>query len=130
LGKATIAFKSRTPVDLSNATILTFDVRGEKGGEKMRIFAAGTEDIAGNGTATPPSSDSSGLRNVKFAVDKQVTLSKDWRTYEVRLDGLNLKELTHGFAFQIMGDGAIRQVVYVDAIFYGTKHSDYATVLD
>lgn len=122
--KATFGFKNSTPVDLSEATILTFAARGQNSGEKARIFAAGLEDDSANVT-------DSGIRNVKFLIDKQFSLTRDWTVYEVQLQGLDLKKITHAFAFQIIGSGSNeRQVIYIDAIFYGNQHSDYATVLN
>ena len=126
MGKATFAFKSTTPIDLSKSTIVTFAARGENSGEKMRIFAAGVQDISANDIGTD-----SGIRNVSFQIDRQITLTKDWTLYEMRLQGLGLKAITHAFAFQIIGKGSDEsQVAYVDAIFYNDEHSDFATVLN
>jgi hypothetical protein len=124
-GKATIAFESKTPLDLSNATLLRFAIRGDNPGETIKILGAGAQDF----TVDINSTDS-GIRNVNFQVDKAISVTFDWTLYEVSLSGLDLKEITHGFAFEMLSsDMETRQVIYLDAIYYDSKHAEYATPL-
>jgi hypothetical protein len=122
-GKATVGLSSERPLDLGGAAVMTFAARAETPGQEMRILAAGIENMAGGDT-------SPGGLDARFLIDKNITLTDEWVAYEVQLQGLDLKEITHGFAFEIISNHDERQVVYVDSIFYDNKSSQYATLLN
>jgi hypothetical protein len=130
LGKATYAFRSNSPVDLSNATTLTFLARGENGGEIITVYAVGRKV-----TQTSPSNDAieddHGLRSVVFSYEKELTLTKGWIEYEVSLADLDLDEVTHPFAFSMRkGTDGETQIAYLDLIYFDNKTSEYALRLN
>lgn len=130
LGKATYAFKSNSPVDLSNATTLTFLTRGENGGEIVTVYAVGMKDIKTSPNSNLPE-DSHGLRSVVFSYEKELTLTKGWIEYEVSLADFDLAEVTHPFAFTVQkGTDGETQIVYLDLIYFDTKKSEYAKQLN
>jgi hypothetical protein len=71
--------------NLNGMTKLIFKARGEKGGEKVEEFKVGgmTGDYADSGSA--------GIG--------PVTLAKDWKQYEIPLDGQELSSITGGFCW-------------------------------
>lgn len=73
--------------DLSRARKLVFHARGEEGGEMIRVKVA----IAGD----KPHGDSS----VRPADTRWLRLSREWRRYELPLDGYDLKRVITPFAF-------------------------------
>ena len=130
VGKATFAFKdTTTPVGLRNSTTLTFLVRGENGNETVTILAIGNKAVAN--TSMSSADTEHGLRGVNFAFEKQLTLTKDWRKYEIDLAGFDLSSVTHPFAFQLQkSNGEETQIVYLDLIFFDNEKSAYATRLN
>ncbi len=66
---------------------LVFNVKGEKGGERVEEFKVGgiTGDYADSGTA---------------AIGP-VTLAKEWKQYEINLEGQELSSITGGFCWTI-----------------------------
>ena len=71
--------------DLSGYNKLTFWARGEKGGEIIAEFKVG--GISG----TYSDSDSTSIG--------PITLTKDWKKYEIDLKGLDLSYISGGFAY-------------------------------
>ena len=118
--KAFVGFRSSEPVDLSQTDTLVFDARGESGGELVTVYAVGkkgesTDDIVG----------------IDFAFSKQIALDKEWKMYQLDLEGYDLSEITHGFAFEVpKGPGTGSQIVYFDNIYYDTQKSEYAIDLN
>jgi hypothetical protein len=70
---------------------LVFKARGEKGGERVEEFKVGgiTGDYADSGSA---------------AVGP-ITLAKDWKQYEISLDGQELSSIAGGFCWTMTRDG-------------------------
>ena len=51
--------------------------------------------------------------------------------YQLDLEGYDLSEITHGFAFEVpKGPGTGSQIVYFDNIYYDTQKSEYAIDLN
>jgi hypothetical protein len=114
-GKAVVALRNNEPIDLTAAKALTFIARGENGGEVIRVYAAGARNEGLDGLPAPDDA----LRGVRYAVAGNVTLDRQWQKYELNLEGLELSEVTHAFAFEVMkGKGNEARTVYLDAIFY------------
>ena len=95
-------------LDLSKATKLVFYARGEQGGEQIQVKAA----IAGD----KPYGDSA-----LFPVSTTwIKLDKDWKRYEVPVDGSQLSRVITPFAvivnkpYNPSGKGT----VYLDEIYY------------
>lgn len=123
-GKAVVAFRSSETIDLSSARSLTFVARGETGGEIIKVYAAGVKnknaDVADGA-----------VRGVKYAAAGQVTLDREWHRYTLDLAGLELKQVTHGFAFEVMKAKENEpQVIYIDAVFYDDEEPSDAVRLN
>jgi len=75
--------------DLTGATSLTFWVRGENGGEKVKFF------VGGIGTCGDEYPDS-----LRPAVSTEViSLTSDWQKYEIDLRGQELSRIIGGFGW-------------------------------
>ena len=130
IGKATYGFRSNSPVDLSNATTLTFLARGENGGEIITVYAVGKKDTKASPNSNLPE-DSHGLRSVVFSYEKELTLTKEWIEYEVSLADFDLAEVTHPFAFAMeSGNEGETQLAYLDLIYLDNNKSKYAMRLN
>lgn len=81
--------------NLKGATRLTFWARGEAGGEKVRFFTLGIGRNPNSGAPSAPHPDSA-----RQVTSPYVTLSKDWKQYEFKLQGLELTNVLLGFAWQ------------------------------
>jgi hypothetical protein len=128
-GRAVYAFENKSPMDLSEAKTLRFLARGELGGETIKIYSAGRK--ASTASDSDQSSIDDGLKGVEFGFSRQLTLSTEWVKYEIDLAGLDLSEISHSFAFEMIKDDRIAdQIVYLDLIYYDTEKSDFATALN
>ena len=91
--------------DLTGAKKLVFWARGEKGGERIEEFKIG--GISG----AYPDSDSSGIG--------PVILTKEWKQYEIDLEGKDLSYISGGFCWatnlDVNPEGCI---FYLDDIRY------------
>jgi hypothetical protein len=124
--KALVAFRSSEPIDLAEAGTLMFDARGEEGGETITVYVAGRR--TSNESDSNPGAE--GVVNLQFAFSKQITLEREWKEYQLNLEGLNLAEITHGFAFAVHKGSSDSQIVYFDNIYYDVKRSEYAINLN
>jgi hypothetical protein len=126
--RATLAFRGNAPLDLSSAKILTFDVRGDADGEKVRIHALGKK--IEDQDATLP--DGSGLRGVTFAFSRELILSNRWQSYDIDLQEFDRSGITHAFAFEVLKGSTSdeKQFVYFDTILLQAEPTDYATRLN
>jgi len=88
-----IAYASETPLDLSGAKRIVFFAKGELGGETIKALAIGkSPDLV----STPP------LNALQFeVVSPNIVLTKDWKRYELHIDGLDLKDVTSPFGLVI-----------------------------
>jgi hypothetical protein len=90
IGKAGIAYKADKNYDLADTKRVVFFAMGEKGGEKVSFLAAGKDaevpiDIFKNKTFA--------------AVTQDIVLEKDWRRYEMNVEGIDMIGVTYPFAF-------------------------------
>ena len=110
-GQAGVLFESDNAIDLKDAKRMTFWARGDLGGEKIQISAAGKK-----------SSSSGASDGVKFGVTStDLTLPKTWKKYEVDLSGLDMTGVTHGFGLKMnKGNDAGDKVIYLKYITYDT----------
>ena len=91
--------------DLSGYKKLTFWARGEKGGEIIAEFKVG--GIGGNYA----DSDSTSIG--------QISLTKDWKQYEISLKGLDLSYISGGFMLSASSkDNPEGFTIYLDDIKY------------
>jgi len=91
--------------DLSQYTKLTFWARGEKGGEVINEFKVGGI------TGAYPDSDATSMG--------PITLSKDWKQYEIDLKGLDLSFISGGFEFSASkAENPDGFTIYLDDIKY------------
>lgn len=91
--------------DLSEAKKITFWLRGEKGGETVAELKIG-------GLMGPyPDTDLNAIGPVK--------LSKEWKQYEIPLEGKDLRHISGGFAFSVRrADNPHGLVFYIDEVMY------------
>jgi hypothetical protein len=112
-GKAFVALWNSEPLDLYGADKLVFSARGEKGGERLVTFAAGS----GAGGLL-------GEEGGMFAASKDLILTEEWQRYEIDLESADLSKVTHAFAFEILkGNEGEKQVAYIDSIYF-VKNDD------
>jgi hypothetical protein len=119
-GRAAVALWNSEPLDLGDAKKLVFAARGEKGGERLVTYAAGS-NMGGRSAEEGPSStslESSGLGGVGFSASKDLTLTAQWQKYEIDLENADLSKVTHGFAFEILKGNEEKQVAYIDSIYF------------
>ncbi len=91
--------------NLNGKSKLIFRARGENGGERIEEFKIGgmTGDYADSGSASIG----------------PVTLTKDWKTYEIALAGQELSSITGGFCWTANRDGNPQGATfYLDDIRY------------
>jgi len=97
--------------NLTGASKLTFQARGQKGGEKVEFFAGGL---------TGPYPDSLPKTSTGLIV-----LSRDWNQYSIDLTGKDLSYIIGGFGFYLTGfsnpEGA---TFYLDDIKYHLERLD------
>jgi hypothetical protein len=119
-GRAIVALWNSEPLDLGSAKKLVFSARGENGDERLVTYAAGSDfggRLAEGDNSTSP--ENSGLDDVRFSASKDLTLTTQWQTYEIDLEGADLSQVTHAFAFEILeGNGDEKQVAYIDSIYF------------
>ena len=113
MGKSGIAYKSDKSLDLTSAKSVVFFARGEKGGEIVNFVQAG-RDTPGTSTDI--------FKNKKFEViTEDVSLTNDWKKYQIDLTGANLNDITYPFGFIIRDQGAGKIVFYLKAVTYDTQ---------
>ncbi len=122
-GKAGLAYVADSPVDLSGAKRVHFFLMGEKGGEMVKVKFAGKSLTKGL-TADSPFKE-------KFAKSSNViTLSNDWKRYEISLDGVDLKGVVAPFAIELVkGKSSAAQAIYFKFIVYEKEPVDQRFVL-
>lgn len=131
-GIAGFAYQDLTGLDLSNAKKAQFWVMGEEGDEKIRFKLAGkaldriqdrvqqrlgqlSDRLASEGIFTTE----------RFALTTQeVTLNDVWKKYEVDLTGVDLRGITHPFAFELSGNGNEREVIYIKGVVYDDEPAE------
>lgn len=91
--------------NLNGMKKLIFRARGEVGGERVEEFKVGgmTGDYADSGSASVG----------------PIVLTKDWKTYEISLEGQELSSITGGFCWTATRDGNPKGATfYLDDIRY------------
>ena len=114
-GVAGFAYSSSEAIDLTGAKKIRFWVMGEEGGEKVKFKVAGKK----KGLDDSQNSDLLGIFNSEiFArTTKEVTLKDDWTSYEVDLQGTDLRDITHPFGLELTkGSDGERQVLYIKGV--------------
>ncbi|MDQ6668649.1 MAG: hypothetical protein M3Y53_10565, partial [Thermoproteota archaeon] len=106
IGKTGVAYKSAQPLDLTGAQRVVFFAKGELGGENVSFVAIGkpsnTKPVAPNI-----------FTNLNFAViSKNVTLTNDWRRYQLSLNSSGTTGVTDPFGFIVSG---VRAQIHVPA---------------
>jgi hypothetical protein len=111
---------------LHGATRLVFRARGEDGGEKVCFFAFGIGRAGGTGNPNKPHPDSAPQTSTGY-----VTLSRDWTTFSIDLQALELTNVLLGFAWQTKSTiNRHRDVVfYLDDIHYDLMRLDEPRML-
>ena len=81
-------------LDLRGATTLTFQARGEVGGERVEVLALGVGRDAVTGDPIAPHPDSSRRISTGY-----VTLTRDWREYTIDVSAADLSYVLGGFGW-------------------------------
>ena len=104
-------------VDLTGSKRIVFFARGQEGGEWISIVAVG-KNIGQDSSVVYGSKYI--FPRVAFAlVTKNITLSNDWRRYEINLEGIELSNVTVPFGFQITKNKSnINQVFYLKGVTF------------
>ncbi len=86
--------KANKKFDLGDAERMVFFAKGEGGGEEVTFSAAGkhTDKVAGIASE----------KELMFAFkSEKIKLEKEWQRYEIDLSNADLKDITHGFGFDV-----------------------------
>ena len=112
-GVAGMAFRNDIGFDLSTAKKVTFYAMGQDGGELIKFKAAGKK-------VNTEVSDEEIFKNVKFdKTTKVVTLTTDWKRFEIDLSNSDLRGITHPFGFEISKDhNKADSVVFIKGVKY------------
>lgn len=119
-GRAGFSYEDAAGLDLSNARKASFWVMGEEGDEKIKFKLAGKslDRLQGQLQDRLGRLSNNIFQNERFALTTQeVTLENTWNKYEVDLTGVDLREITHPFAFELSEDAGT-QVVYIKGVVY------------
>lgn len=117
-GAAGFSYEDATGLDLSGAKQVRFWVMGEEGNEKIKFKLAGKSLDKIQDKLTSKLTKSI-FKTERFALTtEEVTLDDDWKKYEVDLTGVDLKGITHPFAFELSENGAQKQVLYIKGVVY------------
>ena len=99
IGFAGIAYKADKNYDLSNAQRVVFFAKGQNGGENVTFAAVGRNE----NTTTFNNTDEtlgSAFNNQNFSlISEDVSLDRDWKRYQISLEGVDLQSISHPFAF-------------------------------
>lgn len=118
-GTAIVAFANGDPIDLSEADRLNFWARGEHGGERLRVYAAGGKASSVAASKVSGSMPEAAIvKGVAFASFTEVTLGTEWQKFEIELDGYDISKTTHGIAIEVVDNGSEKQTAYLSSIFY------------
>jgi hypothetical protein len=110
--------------DLTGATKLIFHACGDEGNEKIEFILAG---LGMNGNA-PTSQFPDSSPRISSGV---ITLSKEWRQYEIDLRGKNLTRIACGFGWvtnNTNNPGKQKVKFYMDEIYYKFETSRKAPI--
>jgi hypothetical protein len=122
-GKAGLAYVTDSPVDLTGAKKVHFFLMGDKGGERVNVKIAGKNPTGALKADNPFKEKFSKLSN-------GITLSNDWKRYEISLAGVDLKGITAPFAIEILkGKTSATQAIYFKFIVYENQAVDQRFVL-
>ena len=103
-GKAGIAYRSNTALDLTGAQRIVFFAKGELGGENLAFVAIGKDKTNGQ-TSNTLSASPQIFKKLTFAVSTQnVTLVNDWKRYQISLNGIDLTGVTAPFGIIVSKD--------------------------
>ena len=106
--------KVNTGQDLRGARRLTFRARGENGDERVQFFMGG---LANNDLSAPfPDTAEKHCNGGAY-----VSLTKEWKEYEIDLRGLDLSRIASGFGWvtnQPNNMGKSQIIFYLDEIVY------------
>ena len=110
-GWASIAFKSNKPLDLSAAGRIVFFAKGNIGGENVAFVAAGKNVSGSTAISNSSLTSKNAFKNLRFAVTSQnITLSSDWKRYELSLDGRNMTNISYPFGFIVLKGKLIKSI--------------------
>lgn len=113
-GVAGMSFKNDVGFDLSTVKKVTFYAMGQDGGEVIKFKAAGKK------VDQEALSNNEIFKNVKFdKTTKEVTLTTDWKRFEIDLSNSDLNGITHPFGFEISKDyNQAGAVVFIKGVKY------------
>ncbi len=116
---AAIAYKTDN-LDLTNSKRVVFFAMGQKGKESISFLAAGKPEAA---RSTGENSNQSFIfPGISFSVlAPNITLSKDWKRYEINLYGVDLRNITYPFGFAIKAKSSENLAFYLKGVTFDDK---------
>lgn len=122
VGQAAIAYEVEK-VDLTLSKRIVFFAKGQRGGEQVTFLAAGK--TRGEGSGIVDNFDKDIFPNQGFGImTHKVTLSNHWQRYQISLNSIDLRDITHPFGFVMTGgNSSTIQIFYLKGV---TFDKDYA----
>ena len=122
LGFAGIAYKADKNYDLSNAQRVVFFAKGQNGGENVTFAAVGRNTNAAGFNNTDETLGSA-FNNQNFSlISEDVSLDREWKRYQISLEGVDLQRISHPFAFIVhQGPGPEAVTFTLRDITYDSK---------
>jgi hypothetical protein len=116
--EAAIAYKTEN-IDLTNSKRIVFFAMGQKGRETISFLAAGKSEAP---TVGANSNQSFIFPGISFAViAHNITLSKDWKRYEISLYDADLRNITYPFGFAIEPKSSGSLAFYLKGVTFDDK---------
>ena len=122
IGFAGIAYKADKNYDLSNAQRVVFFAKGQNGGENVTFAAVGRNENTAGFNNTDETLGSA-FNNQNFSlISEDVSLDRDWKRYQISLEGVDLQRISHPFAFIVhRGPGSEPVTFSLRDITYDSK---------
>jgi hypothetical protein len=115
-GIAGISYMDEKGFDLTNAKRVTFVAMVLQGDPILKFMVAGKNQDVGTSSAGI-------FENQKFAkTTAGISLDNNWRKYEIDVSNIDLKNITHPFAFEIIKGKAQGKIIfYLKYVQYDTQ---------
>lgn len=115
---AAVAYRTEK-IDLGGSNRVVFFARGQNGGETISFLAAGKSEAP---TVGANSNKSFIFPGISFAViAHNITLSKDWKRYQIGLYATDLRNITYPFGFAIESKSSGSLAFYLKGVTFDTK---------
>lgn len=108
-------------IDLTGSKRIVFFAMGQEGGEQIYVVAAGKNKAENSNNTNKFGRDL--FPQIEFElITQNISLSKDWKRYEISLNGTDLRDITIPFGFVIFaGKSEANQVFYLKGVTFDSK---------